>query len=382
MKIAEIVAAFPPQHGGMGYVCLHNSLELKRLGHDVTVFTLGNPNFDYGAEERIVMGLPVVRLSSPIALGDAAAVPALYSHLKAFDVAHLHYPFYGGAEYVYLALLRTSLKYMITYHMDVYGDSTLKKAIIWAYEKALMKRIIRGAGVVGALSLAHLKSSKVADIVDWAKVVDMPNGIDAETFKPAEKDAGLLKKYNLEDKTVVLFVGNLQPFKRLDLIIDAIADIGDDTLALLVVGDGYNQAEYKELAIKKGLANSVVFAGAHSPEGDLPAHYNLGDFLVLPSTHSESFGLVVLEAMASGKPVIVSDLPGPATLVDEGNDGFIVKAGDKMALKEKIELLHRDPKLRARMGQAAMSKTIKKYNWQDIGARLERALKKIVSKSA
>ncbi len=377
MKIAEVIAIFPPHHGGMGYVCLHNALELKRRGHEVTVFTLKKTGFDYGDEACEVMGLKVVRLKAALGLGDGGMVPGLCSRLKGFDVVHLHYPFYGGAEYVYLAS-RRGPKYMLTYHMDVYGDTLIKKPIIAAYEKAFMKTILRGAALIGALSSAHLKSSKAAELIDWDRVVELPNGVDMKNFSPAEKNAELLERYGLTNKSVILFVGNLQPFKRLDLIIDAVSEIADDSLALLVIGSGYNEDEYKARVKDKGLEKQVVFAGAHSPTDDLPAHYNLGDFLVLPSTHSESFGLVVLEAMASGRPAIVSDLPGPASLVDDGKDGFIVKAGDLQDLKEKILLLHKDPALRLRMGEAARKKVIAKYDWHEIGARLEDALLGII----
>ncbi|VAW37971.1 hypothetical protein MNBD_DELTA02-395, partial [hydrothermal vent metagenome] len=349
MKIAEVIAVFPPHHGGMGYVCLHNALELKRRGHDVTVFTLKKSGFDYGDEENEVMGLKVVRLKAALRIGDGGMVPGLCSRLKGFDAVHLHYPFYGGAEYVYLASLKGP-KYMITYHMDVYGDTLLKKPVIAAYEKAFMKTILRGASLIGALTTAHLRSSKAAQLIDWDKVIDMPNGVDTGVFTPAQKNKELLERYGLKDKTVILFVGNLQPFKRLDLLIDAVEETGDDSLALLVVGSGYNEEEYRTMVKDKGLGMRVIFAGAHSPGGDLPAHYNLGDLLVLPSTHSESFGLVVLEAMASGRPAIVSDLPGPASLIEDGKEGFIVKAGDLQELKEKISLLHKNPALRTQMG--------------------------------
>jgi len=378
MKIAEIVPAFPPQHGGMGYVCLHNSLELMRRGHEVTVFTLGHNAAEYGDEENLVQGLPVVRLKTPLVMGDGGVVPGLYSRLKGFDVAHLHYPFYGGAEYVYLASLVGRVKYIVTYHMDVRGNTSVKKPIIWAYEKALMKKILQKAALICALTRAHLKSSKAAPLVDWGKVIELPNGVDTEKFRPREKDKGLLEKYGLKGKTVVLFVGNLQPFKRLDLLIAALEERRDNNLTLLVVGGGYNEEKYKRFVKEKRLEKRVVFAGPQSPEGALPAHYNLGDFLVLPSTHSESFGLVVLEAMASGMPAIVSDLPGPATLIEDGKDGFIVEAGELRLLKEKIELLHGNPALRAKMGETARKKVVAAYDWREIGERLERALLSII----
>ncbi|MDW7712490.1 MAG: glycosyltransferase family 4 protein, partial [Deferrisomatales bacterium] len=125
------------------------------------------------------------------------------------------------------------------------------------------------------------------------------------------------------------------------------------------------------------LHDRVLFAGPQAPSGALPAHYRLGDFLVLPSTHSESFGLVVLEAMATGLPAIVSSLPGPAQLVEEGKDGLIARVGDVEDLKEKIEFLAREPEKRKEMGRAARAKVLRDFGWERIGERLESVLTRI-----
>jgi glycosyltransferase involved in cell wall biosynthesis len=368
MRIAQVVATFPPYHGGMGYVCYHNALELARRGHDVTVFTLEHGQLSYDTDPS---SFRIVRLRTPLLYGDGGTVPQLFSSLKGFDIIHLHYPFYGGAEYVYLASLLRGQPYFLTYHMDVYGNTPLKKLIIGLYEPVFMRRVIEKAGRIGALSLEHLRSSKVAGYVDWTKVVEMPNGVDVEKYHPGEKDKELVKKYGLEGKVVVLFVGNLQPFKGLHLLIEAVAGIDDPRVCLLVVGGGYAEKEYRALVRQLGVDNKVIFAGQQQPDGALPDYYRLGDFLVLPSTHSESFGLVVLEAMASGKPAIVSDLPGPSGLIDEGRDGLVVRVGDTADLRKKIEYLACRGEEREHMGAAGREKVVGKYSWEKIGERLE-----------
>jgi glycosyltransferase involved in cell wall biosynthesis len=185
MKIAEVIATFPPYHGGMGYVCFHNSRELALRGHDVTVFTLDYRRLPYDNDP---IDFKVVRLQSPFTYGDGGMVPQLYSRLKGFDIIHLHYPFFGGAEYVYVASIFRRQKYFLTYHLDVHGTTFLKRLIIGVYEPILMKRILGRATLIGALSLEHLKSSKAARMIDWDKLVKMPNGVDVERFQPREKD--------------------------------------------------------------------------------------------------------------------------------------------------------------------------------------------------
>jgi glycosyltransferase involved in cell wall biosynthesis len=188
-----------------------------------------------------------------------------------------------------------------------------------------------------------------------------------------------VEKYGLAGKTVVLFVGNLQPFKRLDLLIDAVAGMDDPGVALLVVGGGYGEGGYRARVRELGIGDRVVFAGPRGPGEDLPAHYALGDFLVLPSTHSESFGLVVLEAMASGKPAIVSSLPGPAALVDAGLDGLVARAGDVADLRSKVAALAGDRTMREEMGRRAREKAVAKYRWDRVGGILEGVFREIVA---
>lgn len=374
MKVAEIVATFPPYHGGMGYVCLHNSTELIRRGHDVTVFTLDHGGLNYNDS---AYNMKVVRLRSPLKYGDSGIVPHLYLKLKGFDIVHLHYPFFGGAEYVYVSSLLRGQKYFLTYHLDVYGDTPLKNLVIYTYEACLMKKIIGRAAGIGALSIEHLKSSKIAAYVDWNKVVEIPNGVDGRRFSPREKKPELIKQYGLENKVIVLFVGNLQPFKGFHILIEAVFRIKDKQIAALVVGDGYEINKYKKQVNNLGLEDRIIFAGAKSHE-DLPYYYNMADFLVLPSTYSESFGLVVLEAMASEKPAIVSALPGPSFLINDGIDGLIVQPGDAEDLKNKILFMAQNKELCRSMGERGRQKVLQKYSMEKVGESLERAFRNIL----
>jgi glycosyltransferase involved in cell wall biosynthesis len=361
----------------MGYICFHNSLQLAKRGHDVTIFTLnyGRTVYDTDPEE-----FRIIRLKTPVKYGDAGMVPQLYRMLDSFDIIHLHYPFFGAAEYVYLTSILKHKKYFMTYHMDVHGNTGLKQIVIGVYEPLLLKRIVTGSSGICSPGNRYLKSTKAGTIIPWDKVTSVGyGGVDVDRYRPGPKDSALVKNYGIENKTVALFVGNLIPFKGLHILINAIAGIPDGNLVLLVVGGGYHEKEYRRQVKDLGLEKRVIFAGPQSPDQDLPAHYNLGDFLVLPSTHSESFGLVILEAMASGKPVITTALPGPSQLVDHGTDGLITKIGSRTDLKEKLLLLASDRSLREKMGERARSKVVEKYTWIKIGEQLEYAFMKIVS---
>lgn len=378
MKIAEVSAVFPPVSGGTGFVCLQNAQALAKRGHDVTVFTI-----DYG--QRLPgtdpVGITIVRLRPAFAIGRGAIVPQLAARLRDFDLVHLHYPFFGGAEYVYLASLLYSRRYVVTYHNDVFGDSLIKKALIPFYERLFLKKIMRRAELVFALSLAHLKSSKAAALIDWSKVHELPNGVDVDIFAPRGRDNALVEKYALGDKTVVLFVGHLIPLKGLHVLINALAKIPDERLVLLVIGEGYADEQYKTLVREMKLQSRVIFAGGSIPhETDLPQYFNTCDFLVMPSIESESFSLVVIEAMASAKPVIVSSLPGPSGLVSSGIDGLIADVGNSDDLKMKIEYLSGNPDRRREMGNAARQKVLARYSARSVEDRLEESLLRVAAR--
>ncbi|RJP80137.1 MAG: glycosyltransferase family 1 protein [Desulfobacteraceae bacterium] len=379
MKIAQIIGTFPPHHGGMGYICFHNTLQLAKKGHEITVFTL-----DYGINYHELPEQPfqIVRMKTRLMYGDAGMVPQLFNKLDDFQIIHLHYPFFGAAEYVYLAHLIKKKNYFLTYHMDVFGDTLPKRLVIAAYEPLLLKRIIKGAGGICSPGNDYLKSTKAGSFIPWEKITPVGyGGVDVERYRPREKNEQLIKKHGIEHKKVALFVGNLIPFKGLHILLDAIAEIDDKNLVLLVVGGGYSENEYKKQVRDLGIADRIIFAGPQFPDRMLPAYYNICDFLVLPSTHSESFGLVVIEAMASGKPVIVSALPGPSQLVNHGVDGLITKIGSRTDLKEKLLILAGDHSLCEKMGERARQKVVEKYTWETIGDQLEHAYEKVLNSS-
>jgi len=136
----------------------------------------------------------------------------------------------------------------------------------------------------------------------------------------------------------------------------------------MIVGDGDLRSGYEKLAKDLGIGERVIFAGK-VVDDDLPKYYNLADIFVLPSiSRSEAFGLVVLEAMACAKPVIVSDLPGPRTLVS--NNGLKVKINDVNHLSDRLLILLRNKELAQKFGANGQEKVLEQYNWPKIAQKL------------
>ena len=322
MKIAIVVSTFPPYRAGIGNVACQQALALARLGHQVEIFTP-----DYGEKEKF-NNFKVHYLKPLFKYGRAALVLGLAKKLKAgdFDIVQVHMPAgFNLAEGVCWAKLTGRIKkYAVFYHMDIVGSGWLKLVYNF-YTKLIMPFIIKAADKVIVTSLDYGRQSNIAWLKD--KLIEVPNGADTKTFCPTEKDAGLLEKYNLAGKKIIGFVGGLDEahyFKGVDKLIKAFYSLynfgrqaGDiRECRLLIIGQGDLKRDYQNLAHQLGLADKVIFTG-FVPDDDLPKHYNLIDVLVLPSIDkSEAFGLVLVEAMACGKPVVASDLPGVRTVAE------------------------------------------------------------------
>lgn len=374
MKIAQIVSTFSPYTGGMGQAAYDLSLELTRRGYEVTVFT---PRYLKNSK-LIDSPLQIKYLKPLISYGNAAWVPQLAWQLSKFNIIHLHYPFFGGQEAVWLAKkLNPKLKLVITYQMDVFGGQGLKAIFFRFYQKYLTPLILKSADAVTVSTRDYAENSAIKIIMDTApaKFLELPNGVDTGRFKPRQKNETLLTRHKLnqQDK-IILFVGGLDTahyFKGLDYLLRALVPLNDQRIKALIVGDGDLRVNYKQQATELGIASRVIFVGRVSA-GELPYYHSLADVLVLPSIDSsESFGIVLVEAMASGKPVIASSLPGVRQVVDDGVTGLLVRPKDSVALSKALVELLTNRELAGKLGTAGFKKVEEYYDWRVIGAKCE-----------
>ena len=379
MRIAHVTATFPPHYAGTGVVCYHNAMGLARLGHQVTVFTAddGLPATSDPPE------ITVRRLPAAFRFGNAPFLPAL-RHVEGFDLVHLHYPFYFGAEMVYLQSLAGRLSYVVTYHQDVLFAGPLRFPER-LHHQLLGKRILARARKVLATSWDYAQSSRLAHLLKATPhlVEELPNGVETQRFHPRVDGSSVRGRYSLKPtERVVLFVGALDRahyFKGVGILLQALAQLRDERVKLLVVGDGNLRPSYGQHANALGLGSQVIFCGRVS-DAELPAHYACCDLLALPSTTmGEAFGVVLLEAMACGKPVIASNLPGVRSVVSDGQDGLLVQPGDVRELAEKMQMLLADgPERRYGMGQRGRAKVETQYEWSRIIPRLVRVYEDVL----
>lgn len=376
MKIAIITPTFPPYAGGIGNVAAANARELIALGHSVTVYT---PLYQPIQEE--IKDVPIQRLKPLLRYGNGALITGLGRLLRGVEIIHLHYPFFGGAEMIWLhcrGLKKRGTKIVIHYHMDVVGEGIFK-TIFSSHKKLLLPRIIAMADRVIVTSLDYARSSNIAGLLTRQpeKFIEVPNGVDTQRFSPQSKSQTLIELHSLnpEDK-VVLFVGGLDKahyFKGVSYLIEAMSRLRQAEYAwrLVIVGAGELAREYADLAGQLNIDRKTTFAG-YVPNDLLPAYYNLADVAVLPSVDkSEAFGLTLVEAMACAKPVVATNLAGVRGVVADQENGLLVKPQDADDLASKINYLLSNPSVARQYGQAGRLKAEQQYDWRIIGRKID-----------
>ncbi|MFA5126565.1 MAG: glycosyltransferase family 4 protein [Patescibacteria group bacterium] len=373
MKIAEVTSTFPPYQGGMGNVAYYNAWALATLGHEVTVFT---PRYRYFAKYMDEYPFTVKRIYPWFRYGNSGVLPQLLWQIKNFDVIHLHYPFFGGAEIIYFLEQIKDLKLVITYHMDVVGSGLLSKVFKW-HTNFIMPKILDQADKIIVTSWDYAKNSTLAErlAAEPEKFAEIPCGVNHLLFKPRYRDKELMTKYDLYNKQIVLFVGALDRphyFKGVNILIQAISHLNDnDNFRVLIAGGGELLASYQSLVDTLGLGKKIIFLG-RVEENILPKLYSLADIFVLPSIDkSEAFGIVALEAMSSGVPVIASDLAGVRSVVKKKETGLLVKPGSVQNLADMLDYLLKNPRIARAYGQAGRQRVLESYTWEHIGRQLD-----------
>ncbi len=215
-----------------------------------------------------------------------------------------------------------------------------------------------------------------------SKIQVIPCGVDLNLFRPIPQAEARARLGLPETHQMVLFVGRIEPLKGIDTLLRAMALVARDfpnwqeRLCVSIVGGNLvndastvnaEMARLKRLRNELGIGDLVVFQGAQDQDR-LNVYYSAADVLVMPS-HYESFGMVALEAMACGTPVIASKVGGLAFTVQDGATGFHVPDRDPQALAAKISLVLRDPALRQRLGRQAVE-WAQRYHWPSIANQI------------
>lgn len=373
MKVAIITPVYPPYRGGMGAVAARDAADLKARGVEATVFTpkyevadpstgSGQGEVDEVKEVKGVDGVPeVVALRPWLAIGNAAVLPQLLWRLSKFDVVHLHYPFFGADIFVALACLWRRMPLVITYHMVATAPDFRQK--IFSLHRRLLEPFI-----LWTASRVLVSSFDYATAIGLRhrQLIERPLGVNTERFAPGDRLEARQRLSILPREKVILFVGGLDSahfFKGLGALLIAVREL--DALLpwrLLIVGEGNLRPNYEKMVRDLDITGRVTFLGNLASEV-LPIVYRAADLHVLPSIEmNEAFGLVTLEAAASGIPSIVTDLPGVRTVVVPFETGIVVQPKDVATLSLALDRLLTNDELREHCGAVARQRALERYD--------------------
>ena len=294
-------------------------------------------------------------LSTPISLSFFAEVRR---QTRSADLVHLHAP-YPPAELAQL-LLGRGKPVVISYHSDIIRQRRTGKL----YAPLLMK-VLRRAALVAASSPAYIESSPFLQRVR-KKCRVIHYGIETELFEGTEQvredSQQLGNRYS--DLPLLLFIGRLRHYKGVDVLIRAMHDI---RAKLLIIGTGPMQEAWQNLTQAESLTDRVFFLGDASERETLAARH-AADLFVLPSTNrAEALGIVQLEAMACGLPVVCTELGTGTSYVNrDGATGLVVPPKDPRALAVAINRLLAAPALRAKMGVEGRRRVKSEFSLQEM----------------
>lgn len=351
MRVTMVNKYYPPHLGGIEYHMRDLANALAAGGEQVRVIVA---NGGRGEVSETLDGVGVTRLSrlfeyasTPVVPGMAGALRAEATRTDRADVMHLHFPYPWG-EYSWLRA-RPGVPTVLTYHSDIVRQQSMLRLY-----RPVLERVLDRVDLIIASSPDMVEQSEfLRPRAEKCRVV--PFGIDVDRFAatPAVTTrAGEIRAAH--SRPVVLFVGRLVYYKGAEVLVRAMADVDAD---LVMLGAGPLEARLVALAVELGISDRFTIV-APQPLDELVAYYHAADVFCLPSVaRSEAFGLVQLEAHASGTPVVSTRLTTGVPFVNQdGVTGLTVAPGDVRALATALDTLVGDPELRARLGRQALER--------------------------
>jgi len=360
MKISIFVQFFPPKRfGGFETATYNIARYLSMVGHDVHVIT----TLDEGLPKKdMIKGFYVYRIfrSNIRFFGTLLFWLKIFYHLKKIKSDIIHIQTIGIETPTFFLFKKLLRKPCVIWGRgsDVY--------VPWMFREQISKFVLKNADAV--IALTEDMKKKMKKIYD-RDISVIPNGIDLSKVECLSKEDVRLNLGVKNDKKIILFVGALHPVKGLTYLVEAMKIIRDKNKQLILVGDGKERDHLKDLVKKYGLEKCVIFIGK-VPNDKVFKYMMASDVFVLPSL-SEGFPNVVLEAMASGLPIVATNVGGLSEIVKDGENGFLVDPKNPEQIAEKINLFLEDEKFRERISKNSKNKA-KEYSWESIIERLEK----------
>ena len=347
--------------GGVNDHVRHLAVELQKLGHETRIF---------GPSSRADVGVDAARfyrIGTPIAIpaNDSVARITLSFHLadrvaaiiadERFDVLHFHEPLMP-------ALPMTMLRMSTTANVGTF-HAFARSNVGYYYGRPLLQPYLQH--LHRAIAVSEPAREFVTRYFPEYPMRVIPNGIDVGVYKPGHAPIRHLRDENVN----ILFVGRLEKRKGLGDLMRAYRTLSSrlPQTRLIVVGDGPLRGKLESYISRHHLPN-VILAG-YVPDSVKPRYYASADIFCAPATGAESFGIVLLEALASGLPVVATEVPGYMSVLEPGRDSLTVPPKSWRELAASLVVLARDPDLRRRLGEYALKKA-RAYSWPAVASEV------------
>jgi len=390
LGICILTSSFPRYKGDLsGNFILSLAKELKKRGLDVFILAPHAPKVKKTEE---LDGIKVYRFSYflPFALQKLCYGSGIAPNIRRSFLARLQLPFFFLSQLFSLIWLikKEKIKIVNSHWMVAQGLSgalvrkflgirhicTVHSADVFALKRFPLGRyiarfIVRNSNHI--ITVSSFIKSNLDELLGYdTKATICPMGIDISTFIPKDR-VSLKEKYNIKTKYILLFVGRLIEVKGVEYLIDAVEIVSKELrdLKLLIVGTGNLERKLKEKVRKLNLSSYVSFLGGVRHE-NLIDYYNICDLVILPSIvdrygQTESLGMVILEAMSCGKPVIASNVGALPEVVKDGYNGILAIPGNLTDIADKIMKMLK--KMDRNLLEKNARRTAEEYSWSNIG---------------
>lgn len=358
-----MTAAYPPQVGGLEYHVESLSRKLVEAGHVVVVYTMHVPG---SKRTGTIDGVEVHRFRSAAAPMNNPVMPGLLRELLRkddFDVIHAHGYLHATTNMCALRRVFNDTPMVVTSHGAVMGYKGWRGIIERSYHRTVGRCTLSLADRVIALSSTQADIIRGLGVVA-GKVAVIPNWIDVSEIHAESGGTGFRETYRLGSGPVILFVGRLQPRKGVEYLVEAMRYTKSEP-KLVVIGDELpayrgSRERLERKAEEYGFKERVIFLGNLSREDIGPA-YMAADVFVLPSL-AEGLPIVLLEAMAFGRCVLATDIPGNRDLVRNGENGVLFEPMNAVELAHQIDFLLSNDDIRLRLGTEARRNVEQEYS--------------------
>lgn len=374
LKILFVSDIFYPHPGGISEHIDSLARYLRKRGHLTYILTANfSSGVDYKDPDYIIRVGKAFKIPINKSIGSITLSPKLNKLVKEivqknnYDIIHIHGP-------IAPVLPMLAIKYSKSINVATFHS---------AHDEVLLYRIFKGylenyfKKLHGRIAVSEVAKRSISRYFDGEYRI-IPNGVDIHRFNPNNEKIDWLINDNSKK---ILFVGRIEPRKGLKYLILAFNEVVKfiSDVKLIVVGDGPFKILYEQY-INKNIEDKVIFVGKVGYD-ELPKFYVSCDVFVSPATEKESFGIVLLEAMASKIPVIASDIEGYRQIIEDEVNGFLFESENYKNLADKIIMVLKNKNFVNKVVENAYKIVVEKYSWESVSKQIENYYYELISKS-